>query len=405
MSRTRKRMYSIGGGANVMQGKNPNIGYAPPKLLCSETCVDSTHPGPPYRSGGPLDVAKKTMSYGYTRDVHWRAQGTVAVEEWNGSFWVTPTHSSDSPPSAISLAGWGAKGYNRGLPVHDELNFGQYIGEMKDAGQMLSSTYNFFSQFASSAFSGRSAKFWSEAYLNYQFGWAPFLNDLKSVLDAQQRLARRVDWIRKHNGKNIKRKFTLSQDSFTELDSQTENTSLVMQPIISRFAPTSGGAARSVTYKHVKNRIWFAGCFTFHVPNTDLVGPVGSFRMATMLSGLAPDMNLIYKLTPWSWLFDWFSSAGAAVNNWHLMNQYFQVARYAYVMRSVEIEYRTYAFQRVMTGQVPNLVPTLVSASAKTKLVRKQREVASPYGFGFTWDGLNPFQMSILTALGITRSR
>jgi hypothetical protein len=34
----------------------------------------------------------------------------------------------------------------------------------------------------------------------------------------------------------------------------------------------------------------------------------------------------------------------------------------------------------------------------------KKRVPASPFGFGITWDGLSPLQVSILGALGITRS-
>jgi hypothetical protein len=37
--------------------------------------------------------------------------------------------------------------------------------------------------------------------------------------------------------------------------------------------------------------------------------------------------------------------------------------------------------------------------------VEKVREQASPVGFSVSWDGLSPFQLSILAALGMTRGR
>jgi len=34
----------------------------------------------------------------------------------------------------------------------------------------------------------------------------------------------------------------------------------------------------------------------------------------------------------------------------------------------------------------------------------KQRVRANPFGFGITWEGLSPFQLSIAAALGISKS-
>jgi len=45
---------------------------------------------------------------------------------------------------------------------------------------------------------------------------------------------------------------------------------------------------------------------------------------------------------------------------------------------------------------IPNL--TLVTET-------KVRQVANPYGFGVSWDGLTSFQGSILAALGLTKGR
>jgi hypothetical protein len=36
---------------------------------------------------------------------------------------------------------------------------------------------------------------------------------------------------------------------------------------------------------------------------------------------------------------------------------------------------------------------------------RKYRVAASPFGFGYTWKDFNPFQLSILGALGVSRLR
>jgi len=58
----------------------------------------------------------------------------------------------------------------------------------------------------------------------------------------------------------------------------------------------------------------------------------------------------------------------------------------------------TYAFsgETGMTG--PVTVPTLTLV-AETKV----RRPANPFGFGITWGGLSPFQLSIAAALGLSR--
>jgi hypothetical protein len=275
---------------------------------------------------------------------------------------------------------------------------------MKDIREMVTSTHRFFSQFSSHAFSGKSAKFWSDAYLNGQFGWKPFLNDFWNMLTFQNQIASKIQWLKAHNGKPIRRHFTLSESSSDTRVNSTA-TYAAMQPVLNTaFYDLSGKHnGQYETWLRQEQRIWFDGCFTYHIPGLEFV-PGHDFRLKLKLAGLFPDLNLIWKETPWSWLFDWFTSAGSAIANASLMQEFSQVARYAYVMSHQKYEYTTYAFQYVKTGSLASPSYTLVQSSAKSSMEIKQRAVANPYGFGITWDSLNPFQLSILLALGLSRS-
>ncbi len=395
MARKRIRNHSTGG---QIVNKSSIGTFKAPVYLSTESCVDEVHHGPPYKSGGLL-LVDKTSRFLFPSEHVTRKH---PFYWYDGRFWVTP--GTTARPTPFNLSGWGAKGFSRGLPVHDELNLGQFLAELKDVPQMLRSTYNFFSQFSSHAFSGKSLKFWSEAHLNAQFGWKPFLNDLWGLLNLQQRLMARLAWLKAHNGQNIKRKFTLTQYSNREVVASTDVVASMSPALVTFVYPgylQPRYMGHTETIKTTNYRIWFAGCFTFHVPIGD---PLHGYDplLKTKLLGLMPDLNLVYKVTPWSWLLDWFTSVGAVITNASLMAKYGQVARYAYVMASTEVEVVTNAFQYVYSGQTGGDV-TLVRARSALKYAIRQREVANPYGFGTTWDSLNPWQMSILAALGITR--
>lgn len=390
-----------------MQGSALAVGGVGPALLAEvETCTDSTHPGPPYKSGGPLAITKTNYTIGKSGNLS--CSNANGVTWYKGRFWISPpslTGVTLNPLSVAELNGWGTKGYNRGLPVHNVANLGLAAAEARDIPDMVKSTHRFFSQFKGQAFSGKSGSFWSEAYLNAQFGWKPFLNDFWDMLTFQNQLAAKIQWLRKNNRKTIHRHFTLSESSSDTRIAHTETFATMLPILATQFYDTLSGRGVGVTetWERRSTRIWFDGAFTFYIPGLDSF-PDHDWRLKLKLLGLYPDLNLIYKATPWTWLLDWFTSAGAAIQNASLMQEYGQLAKYAYVMSHQKVERTTYAYQYVKIGKIADFKHTLVQALSKSSKETKQRAVANPYGFGVTWDGLNPFQLSILTALGLTRS-
>jgi len=276
--------------------------------------------------------------------------------------------------------------------------------ECRDFGQMIRSTQDFFSQFKSLA--GRSPKFWAEAWLNGSFGWKPFISDLHDALTYQRQITARLAYLKSHNRKEIRRHFSLSNTS-TRTRTNSQETYASLQPVLNSGWYDLSGKHNGMTetWKTEETHIWFDGRFTFNIPGLNV--PSIDPRLQAKLMGIVPDMNLLWKVTPWTWLIDWFTSVGAGVQNSSLMQEYGQVARYAYIMSHRKVKYDTYAYQYVRTGGTassPFTGPlTMVALSSQSSYEVKQRGVASPYGFGVTWDGFNSFQLSILASLGITR--
>jgi hypothetical protein len=111
--------------------------------------------------------------------------------------------------------------------------------------------------------------------------------------------------------------------------------------------------------------------------------------------GLTITPEVAWNLIPWSWLVDWFSSAGSAIANLS-GGTVDAVARYAYVMKSYDRRIEQHSEFADCNG-------AQYEATATWSAVAKQRTAAHPFGFGMTDDQLSSGQIAILAALGLTR--
>ena len=125
------------------------------------------------------------------------------------------------------------------------------------------------------------------------------------------------------------------------------------------------------------------------------------------LFGLNPTPSLLWEVLPWSWLIDWFSNVGDVVSNMSSNAVDNLVAHYAYVMRTQTVQTTYTAYYKCDTGTTGAYKCSGGEGTCTaTKLtVTKSRAKATPYGFGVSFGGLSAYQVSILGALGMSRSR
>jgi hypothetical protein len=342
---------------------------------------------------------------------------------YDGKMCVLPYIPID--PQPISLVGWGAKGYARTIPTHPIYNLGVSIGELKDLPGMLSQTMRGFQMlrkvgkaYASGSSSvgsflraGGSAKTAGDSYLYGAFGLYPMLQDLNFLLEMQAKLKRKIDWLRRHNGKSIRRKIELNAYGFSEdIPRNLPRLSTVFPSQHTEvYAPGWGDVQPFPVLKTYKQRIWFSAKYRFWIPDLSRWSSNRPIRgLQTHLLGLALDPSIIYKLIPWSWLLDWFTSVGAALSNVYQMAKYGVVAEYAYVMCKESYSYKAPGDISVYNGDYGStgFKPAMIrhfSGVSSTEYEFRQREVANPYGFGITFSSLSAFQLSILAALGLSR--
>jgi len=146
---------------------------------------------------------------------------------------------------------------------------------------------------------------------------------------------------------------------------------------------------------------WFSGAFTYHLPSDyDSRSKMTDYAsLADKVYGTSITPEVLWELAPWSWAVDWFFNAGDVVNNLSDWESAGLVMRYGYMM---EHTFHKYTYIASGTGFKKEL--NLASVPSLTLVTETKKRVgANPFGFGVTWDGLSPFQTSVLAALGISR--
>ena len=418
-SRNRARYVRYGGR---ICGTQNGVAKTEDAYVGIQRCIDETHPGPPYRSGGPLSVTKKQVFI--DRATRFTSNyGGPPASLWTGYMYVKPYIPSPEP-TGMSLVGWGAKGWNRTYPLHPIYSLGVSIGEVRDLPRMLTQTWKFFQRMRGLSLTRipktlgdfirdvkKGTVETSGDYLNLQFGWVPFAQDLAFLAKMENKLRQKISWLRKHNRRSFRRRIELDSGGFSEDVARSTTIPGTMGPTL-QTQNYSGNVATfypipcSKTYNR---RIWFSSKWRIYMPELD--DPSLSLRkLKAQLAGIDLDASIIYNLVPWSWLMDWFTNVGDVLQNISLRGRHQVVAEYAYVMCRETYEYGAPGYVDMNIGTYNQ--PTSgkwsggqrrFSGRSTTRYTFAQREAANPFGFGITYASLSLYQLSILAALGLSR--
>jgi len=242
-----------------------------------------------------------------------------------------------------------------------------------------------------------------QEYLNVEFGWKPFVNDLRGLCRGIIQAGPMMDTLERNSGKLVRRRYEFPisvVENTTPLGGLRSVTYSPSTNVLSDLDNLNKGQVyrREITAKHQ----WFSGAFTYYVPprdgslRTDMARAV-LFARKTLGISLTPDT--VWNLQPWSWLIDWYSNADSVLRNWTNWALFNQVLWYGYIM-----EHSVHQYQYVFTG--PTGIKGLSSCPSLTTVAEtKVRRAATPYGFGVSQASLTTRQKAILAALGIARSK
>jgi hypothetical protein len=233
----------------------------------------------------------------------------------------------------------------------------------------------------------------SKEYLNVQFGWLPFVNDLRKFGHTVKSADTQIDNFLRNSGRNIRRRYTFPTESSTIV---TELGKGYGSPVlVTQLYQHPGDLTKEV---RTETKRWFSGCFTYYVPPlTYKSAGVVAEQLASKLYGLRVTPDLVWKLAPWSWAVDWVSNVGDVVHNFSAFSNDGLVMRYGYVMEHKSV-ITTWTLKEIaLTGAGSFTLHQFASQSVKT------RRRATPYGFGLNSSDFSAKQWSIIAALGISR--
>jgi hypothetical protein len=298
----------------------------------------------------------------------------------------------------------GTKGIAKN-PVAPHGNLGQFLGELHDLPK-LAHIENFKS--TASVFRGlwhdlRTNRGLTKAvaknYLNYEFGWKPFVQDLQDYFSNLLKADKNLRQLARDNGKTVNRRSHLPE----EITSTSTNTTgyFTSPSLVSYLYAGDQQQYKTETYERYR---WFSGTFRYWIPQMvdqpfwSVDSVVQQNRLSRVCFGASMTPDLLWQLMPWSWLADWGGNVGNIISNATDIELNNLVIEHAYAM-CTERTRTSWAVSAPFKGV------GLLSMKAEDLTEVKGRAPASPFGFGVDMTTLNSHQYSILAAIGLSRGR
>ena len=295
------------------------------------------------------------------------------------------------------LMSYGNKAMNATRPTKSSANLAVFLGELiRDVPQIIGA-----SLLESRAEKVRSA---GSEYLNVQFGWAPLISDITKICIAVKEFNSIVKQYKRDSGRMVRRRFGFPTEtsSTTSDDIRRGSGSLWVYNGDNPLWITSNSG--EVRLESTMSRdIWFTGAFMYYLPVDDtMMGKLERYEsLANKVLGTDINPSTLWQLSPWSWLVDWAVDIGGLLSLSTSFATDGLVLKYGYLMC------HTRAFNRFTLQSGVTFTPSgFKTGPISSTFFRetKERRKATPYGFGVDLDGLNPFQWSILGALGLTKA-
>jgi hypothetical protein len=241
----------------------------------------------------------------------------------------------------------------------------------------------------------------SGLFLETEFGWKPLLSEINTAIRAVSRSKKIWEQYSRDAGKRVRRSYSFPRE-FQLISSKTGDVGEVttcsnQSAVNSRLFPNGrlGPQTEEVT---LERRVWFRGAYTYTIPsNESFVGKLARWeQQGNALLGLRLTPDVLWNLSPWSWLSDWAVNVGDNITNLTNLTNDGLVLVYGYLM--VEETTR----HTVQVTAPDSTFGARQPYSMTFVQQRKRRFKATPYGFGLNPSTFTDRQWSILGALGLS---
>jgi hypothetical protein len=285
---------------------------------------------------------------------------------------------------------------------------GVFLGELRDLPRMLKTSGESYKDIWQTLSSHRGPEMLpkraADHFINQEFGWNPFLNDLRKFLDVYQDSGNILKKLSDENGQWIRKRVTLHESITSSVVAQ--GNGLVLFPNAS-FVTEPGwfvGIPQWTVEHEIVRTLSAVGKFRYYRPEFDRdsmygynTDPFGDLQRHLTIYGLRVSPSNLYKITPWTWAIDWVSNFGDYVDRVNDMAVDSIAAQYLYVMQDVHT-------RRVYKQYLPFTNVTVQLEFTRTIEGKMREEGLSPYGFNLDWSNLTARQILIAGGLGISGS-
>ncbi len=335
-----------------------------------------------------------TSYYGYDGQL-----GLFGLDHGGGTtFESFPAHASvDSVDRLFALGGTAV---SRTLPTNPVGGAAVFLGELRQGAPSIIG-----SSFRSRAHGALKAQKAGGEYLNVEFGWKPLIADLRKFATGVKKHDQIVSQLSRDSGRNVRRRYAFP------IEEESQNYDLPNRQFV--LGGPDGGALNTYLYAapgtltndiYKSTVTYFSGCYTYHLPDYNQMFGVSRYvAEADKVLGVrfwTPEV--LWNLAPWSWAADWVANTGDVMTNLTAFSQNDFAMRYGYLMQKRQEIQRYAGTQALHTWRNG---PQAFTASRTYRAIAMSRVPASPFGFGFNWDGFSPRQLAITAALGISRVR
>jgi hypothetical protein len=242
-----------------------------------------------------------------------------------------------------------------------------------------------------------TAKQAGSEYLNVEFGWKPLVSDIQKAMYAVTHSHEILTQYHHDSGKLIHRRYDYPSTTTTSTGTFGGGTG-PNGPATLGSPYTTGATATIQKSMSSTTKKWFSGCFIYHVDmgSSNLDRLHRHYQDAQKLLGIGLTPDVVWELTPWSWLADWFTNTGDIMSNIRSFAFDGLVMTYGYIMQETKAT-NTYTLDIPGWG----VDGSSYHGSAVVSRVSQKRLPGNPFGFGLTKANLSPRQLAILAAVGI----
>jgi len=319
---------------------------------------------------------------------HYRYPQVAYTPQFNNATFPDPVLLGSS---STELDQYGTEAVSIVAPTKPEYDLSTAIGELFSDGIPSATGLNDLSSRASNA---RRA---GSAYLNYEFGWKPLVNDIQNLAHTINKAEELWEKYAKNSGRLLTRKFSWPTETSKDVNVYHDR---IAAPLLEDGYYDGPGFTGTLTITRERTtKRWFEGSFMYFIPERD--NEVLEFRAkARKLLNVDLTPEVLWNLAPWSWALDWQGNIGNVLANNAAFGSDKLVMPRAYVMETTT---ESHEFQ--LTGMRYTSYPGEQTLRQTFTTVVKKRQKATPYGFGFDLTELTPRQIAIMVALGLSKGR